>query len=85
MAEEAKTMISEKQLKTIQELTGKQNEIVIQLGSFDIQKINLLESFKANSTAIEEFKKELEEEYGQVQVDLKSGEISDISKEDDKK
>ena len=40
MAEEAKQMISEEQLKTIQELTAKQNEVVIQLGSFEIQKIN---------------------------------------------
>ena len=85
MAEEAKTMITEEQLKKIQELTGKSNEIVMQIGSFDIQKINLLEMFKANATQIEDFKKELEEEHGQVQVDLKTGEISSISKEDDKK
>ncbi len=84
MAEEAKQMISEKQLKTIQELTAKQNEVVIQLGSFEIQKINFLEQFKANNTLIEDFKSELEKEFGKVQVDLKTGEISEIP-EDDKK
>tara|TARA_R110001583_G_scaffold189746_1_gene353495 strand:+ start:307 stop:561 length:255 start_codon:yes stop_codon:yes gene_type:complete len=84
MAEEAKQMISEKQLKTIQELTSKQNEVVLQLGSFEVQKINLLEMFKANNTLIEEFKADLEKEFGKVQVDLKTGEISDIP-EDDKK
>ena len=71
MAEEAKQMISEEQLKTIQELTAKQNEVVIQLGSFEIQKINFLEQFKANNTLIEDFKSELEKEFGKVQVDLK--------------
>jgi len=84
MAEEAKQMISEKQLKKIQDLTAKQNEVVIQLGSFEIQKINFLEQFKANSTLIEDFKSELEKEFGKVQVDLKTGEISEIP-EDDKK
>ena len=84
MAEEAKQMISEEQLKTIQELTAKQNEVVIQLGSFEIQKINFLEPFKANNTLIEDFKSELEKEFGKVQVDLKTGEISEIP-EDDKK
>tara|TARA_R100000544_G_scaffold35092_1_gene22240 strand:+ start:29 stop:283 length:255 start_codon:yes stop_codon:yes gene_type:complete len=84
MAEEAKQMISEEQLKTIQELTSKQNEVVLQLGSFEVQKINLLEMFKANNTLIEDFKKDLEKEFGKVQVDLKTGEISDIP-EDDKK
>ena len=84
MAEEAKQMISEEQLKTIQELTSKQNEVVIQLGSFEIQKINFLEQFKANNTLIEDFKSELEKEFGKVQVDLKTGEISEIP-EDDKK
>ena len=68
MAEEAKQMISEEQLKTIQELTAKQNEVVIQLGSFEIQKINFLEQFKANNTLIEDFKSELEKEFGKVQV-----------------
>jgi len=84
MAEETKQMISEEQLKTIQELTAKQNEVVIQLGSFEIQKINFLEQFKANNTLIEDFKSELEKEFGKVQVDLKTGEISEIP-EDDKK
>jgi len=84
MAEEAKQMISEEQLKTIQELTAKQNEVVIQLGSFEIQKINFLEQFKANNTLIEDFKSELEKEFGKVQVDLKTGEISDIPENDKK-
>ena len=84
MAEEAKQMISEKQLKTIQELTSKQNEMVLQLGSFEVQKSAVLEQFKTNNKLVEDFKKELEEEFGQVQVDLKTGEISEIP-EDDKK
>jgi hypothetical protein len=84
MAEEAKQMISEKQLKTIQELTGKQNDLVLGLGSFEVQKISLLEQFKDNTKLIEDFKKELEEEFGQVQVDLKTGEISELPLDDKK-
>jgi len=84
MAEEAKQMISEKQLKTIQELTGKQNEMVVQLGSFEIQKSAVLEQFKTNNKLVEDFKKELEDEFGQVQVDLKTGEISELPVDDKK-
>jgi hypothetical protein len=84
MAEEAKQMISEKQLKTIQELTSKQNELVLGLGSHEVQKNSILEQFKVNDDLIVKFKKELEDEFGQVQVDLKTGEISEIP-EDDKK
>jgi|13_taG_2_1085334.scaffolds.fasta_scaffold18368_2 3-methyladenine DNA glycosylase AlkD len=85
MAEEAKQMISEDQLKNIQELTQKQNEVLLSLGSLEVQKINLNEMFKANALSLEEIKKELEKEHGQVQVDLKTGEITEIPKEDDKK
>ena len=84
MAEEAKQMISEKQLKTIQELTSKQNEMVLQLGSFEVQKSAVLEQFKTNNKLVEDFKKELEEEFGQVQVDLKTGEISERPSDDKK-
>ena len=84
MAEEAKQMISEKQLKTIQELTGKQNEMVLQLGSFEIQKDSVLEQFKTTNKLVEDFKKELEDEFGQVQVDLKTGEISELPVDDKK-
>ena len=84
MAEEAKQMISEKQLKTIQELTGKQNEMVVQLGSFEVQKNAVLEQFKTNNKLVEDFKKELEDEFGQVQVDLKTGEISELPVDDKK-
>ena len=84
MAEEAKQMISEKQLKTIQGLTGKQNDLVIGLGSLEVQKISLLEQFKDNNKLVDEFKKELEEEFGQVQVDLKTGEISELPVDDKK-
>ena len=59
MAEEAKQMISEKQLKTIQELTSKQNEMVLQLGSIEVQKSAVLEQFKTNNKLVEDFKKEL--------------------------
>jgi hypothetical protein len=84
MAEEAKQMISEKQLKTIQELTGKQNDMVLQLGSFEVQKSAVLEQFKTNNKLVEDFKKELEDEFGQVQVDLKTGEISELPVDDKK-
>ena len=84
MAEEAKQMISEEQLKTIQGLTGKQNDVILQLGSFEVQKNVVLEQFKTNNKLVEVFKKELEDEFGQIQIDLKTGEISELPADDKK-
>ena len=82
--EMVKAMITEEQLKTIQDQQNKLNEGLRTLGVLDVQKQSLHGQIAELSKEIEATKKELEDEYGQVNIDLKDGSYTDIEKEDDK-
>ena len=79
-----KAMITEEQLKTVQEQQGKLTEGLRTLGVLDVQKQNVHGQIAELSKEIEATKKELEDEYGQVNIDLKDGSYTEIEKEDDK-
>jgi hypothetical protein len=79
-----KAMITEEQLKTVQEQQAKLTEGLRTLGVLDVQKQNVHGQIAELSKEIEATKKELEDEYGQVNIDLKDGSYTEIEKEDDK-
>ena len=74
--ESVKAMITEKQLKLLQEQQGKLNEVLRTIGVLETQKSNVLKEVEAT-------KKELEEEYGQININLQDGTYEDIEKEDE--
>jgi hypothetical protein len=82
--EMVKAMITEEQLKTVQEQQAKLTEGLRTLGVLDVQKQNIHGQITELSKEIEATKKELEDEYGQVNIDLKDGSYTEIEKEDDK-
>ena len=82
--EMVKAMITEEQLKTVQEQQNKLTEGLRTLGVLDVQKQNVHGQVAELSKEIEATKKELEDEYGQVNIDLKDGSYTEIEKEDDK-
>ena len=82
--EMVKAMITEEQLKTIQDQQNKLNEGLRTLGVLDVQKQNVHGQIAELSKEIEATKKELEDEYGQVNIDLTDGSYAEIEKEDDK-
>ena len=82
--EMVKAMITEEQLKTIQDQQNKLTEGLRTLGVLDVQKQSLHGQIAELSKEIEATKKELEDEYGQVNIDLKDGSYTEIEKEDDK-
>jgi len=82
--EEAKKMISKEQLETVNKQQVELSEMLRSLGVLDVQKVNIHQKINDLSKVIEETKKELEEEYGQVNIDLKDGTYTDIEKEDAK-
>jgi hypothetical protein len=82
--EEAKKMISKEQLETVNKQQIELSEMLRSLGVLDVQKVNIHQKINDLSKVIEETKKELEEEYGQVNIDLKDGTYTDIEKEDAK-
>ena len=81
--EEAKKMITEEQLKTVKEQQTKLSEALRSIGSLEVQKQNLAGKVQEVSKEIEATKKELEDEYGQVNIDLTDGSYSEIEKEDE--
>ena len=82
--EEAKKMISKEQLETVNKQQVELSEMLRSLGVLDVQKVNIHQKINDLSKVIEETKKELEEEYGQVNIDLKDGTYTDIEKENAK-
>ena len=76
--------ITEKQLKTVTEQQTKMYDLLRHIGLLDVQKLNAHAAIKEVTVKIDETKKELEEQYGQVNIDLKDGSYTDIEQEDDK-
>jgi len=81
---ELKAMITEEQLNNLNEQQAKLNEGLRVLGSLDVQKQIIHSQINELSKQIEDTKKELEEEYGQVSIDLKDGSYTEIKEEDNK-
>jgi hypothetical protein len=76
--------ITEEQLKTVTEQQTKMNDLLRHIGLLDVQKLNAHAAIKEVTVKIDETKKELEEQYGQVNIDLKDGSYTDIEQEDGK-
>jgi len=82
--ESVKAMITEEQLKTLQEQQGKLNEMLRTVGVLEVQKSNVSKEIEGLSKEIDVTKKELEDEYGQININLQDGSYTEIEKEDDK-
>jgi len=74
--------IKEAQLKLVNEQQTKLNELLRNLGVLDSQKMNIHTRIKELSAEIDSTKKELEEEYGSININLEDGSYTDIEKED---
>lgn len=70
--------IKEEQLKKLQELVGKSNNLQAQIGGLEVQKAVVVGEVFKNQSELQEFQKELEEEYGPISVNLTDGEISEV-------
>lgn len=75
--------IKEEQLTEIVELQGKLNEIISNIGVLETQKHGFLHDVAEVNKKVEEFKAKLEEEYGAISVDLKTGEYTEVKKDGD--
>ena len=73
--------LEEKELQVLKEQEAKKNAILNNLGQIDVQKHNLLHAYSAIQNEQETTKKELEEKYGKISVDLSDG---SYTKEDGK-
>jgi len=76
--------IKDEELKKIVEITKQQNEMLRTIGVLEAQKQGVLVQLADNNKSLDAVKKELEDEYGQVNVNLEDGSYTEIEKEDDK-
>ena len=75
--------ITDDQLKKITDQQQQLSRLLNNIGVLEIQKHNIASEVKILSNDIEQTKKELEEEYGSVNIDLKTGEFTSIEKNED--
>jgi len=75
--------IKEEQLKTLVEQKTAADELIINLGMLEAKKHELLHTFAQISGELEDTKKDLEEEYGKINIDLQTGEYTPMEDEQD--
>ena len=75
--------IKEDQLKKIQEQQASVTKILNEVGYLEANKHGLLHELAGVNEGIEQFKKELEEEYGAVNINLEDGTYTAIEKEEE--
>ena len=75
--------ITEKQLEKIVKQNTELEQVVMQVGIVESQKHALLHQIAEVNKVLEEYKAELEEEYGKISIDLKTGEYTEIKEEED--
>jgi hypothetical protein len=75
--------IKEEQLKKIQEQQAAVTKILNEVGYLEANKHGLLHELAGVNEGIEDFKKELEEEYGAVNINLEDGTYTEIKQEEE--
>ena len=76
--------ITKEELKNIKELNGKYNSLLTEMGFHQLRQCSLCKLAEAEVEKLEVVKKELEEKYGQVNINLEDGTYSEIQSEQKK-
>ena len=74
--------IEEQELTTVKEQQGKIQQVVMDLGSLELRKAEVLGAYSEFAKELDVTKKELEEKYGQVNINLQDGSYEEIKEED---
>ena len=75
--------IKKKELEKLQELVNNLNQIQSQIGNIELQKHGLLHQSAELQGGLQEFQKELEEEYGKITINVQDGTYEEITEEDE--
>ena len=69
--------LTQEELKGLQEVVNAMNSIQLQIGGLEARKHELLHSMEDAKVKLAEVQKQLEEVYGQVSVDIQTGDIKE--------
>jgi len=75
--------ITAEELKQVKEQQSELGTVVNQIGQLEANKHSLLHKIAGINEGIEETKKQLEEKYGSININLEDGTYTKIEKEDD--
>ena len=75
--------ITAEELKTIKEQQSQLSIVVNQIGQLEANKHSLLHKIAGINEGIEDTKKQLEETYGAININLEDGTYTEIEKEDE--
>ena len=74
--------VKEEQLNKIKDQQEKLNELIHNIGLLESQKHGLLHEIAKVNVDIEEYKQELEKEYGAININLEDGTYTEIEEEE---
>jgi len=74
--------IEEQELTSVKDQQTKIQRVVMDLGALEIKKAEVLGAYSEFAKQLEVTKKELEEKYGQVNINLQDGSYEEIKEED---
>ena len=69
--------LTTEELKELQEAVNSMNNLQLQIGGLEAQKHELLHSMETAKSTLAEVQKKLEDIYGQVSVDISTGDIKE--------
>jgi len=69
--------LTQEELKELQGAVNTMNNLQLQVGGLEAQKHEVLHSMEVAKTALAEVQKKLEDVYGQVSVDISTGDIKE--------
>ena len=75
-------MITAEELKTIKEQQTELSGIINQIGQLEANKHALLHKIAGVNEGIEETKKQLEDKYGSISINLEDGSYKEVESED---
>ena len=75
--------IKKEELETLQSHVNTQSKALHDIGALENQKFHLLHALNKAQQNSEDFKKELEEIYGKINIDLKDGSFEPILEEEE--
>tara|TARA_R100000963_G_C4573815_1_gene57627 strand:- start:293 stop:556 length:264 start_codon:yes stop_codon:yes gene_type:complete len=78
----SKNQIKKEELETLQKHVNTQSKALHDLGALENQKFHLLHALNKAQQEAEDFKKELEESYGRINIDVSNGEYEPIKEEE---
>lgn len=73
--------IESSELESIQDLVSKTNQGNLEIGRLESQKHRIIHAMQENEKVMQALQTQLEEKYGKVNIDIKTGEISPLEVE----